>query len=423
MEVRPSAGEPDPEGKDGSLMLKRINSFLWIPFLVSCSAQSTAVRETAAEDFTAAASVRPTETPSAEIPSPTAAGTPENGAAPGEWDVSPSDEHALPEAKALLAYLAELSSPDDGRAIVGQNCYHGDEITESEPQNGYENLVVELFRRSGKWVGLVGVDYEYMKMYSPGELSGADRILIDHWNKGGLVTVNFSPLNPWTLPESGPVKVPEVWDGPGSPMDLVDPAQPVSAEWRKKLDRMAAALSELRDAGVIVLWRPMQEMNGFWFWWGDDPEGYRAVYADMFDYFTREKGLNNLLWVYSPSGEIPDVRTYPGDSMVDVVAPTEYNDRLDVKNYELFSALGAPRKPFALGEYGPKLDGPLAKVGGLDTREFINRIREDYPRTAYFVAWHSYPESRWSIVGNRNYVELMNDPDVLTVDKMDWRTR
>ena len=31
---------------------------------------------------------------------------------------------------------------------------------------------------------------------------------------------------------------------------------------------IADALLELQKAGVVVLWRPMQEMNGNWFWWG-----------------------------------------------------------------------------------------------------------------------------------------------------------
>jgi mannan endo-1,4-beta-mannosidase len=195
----------------------------------------------------------------------------------------------------------------------------------------------------------------------------------------------------------------------------------VQAEWRRKLDRIAAALAELRDAGVVVLWRPMQEMNGFWFWWGDDPTGYRKLYVDMFEYFTREKGLDNLLWVYSPSTEIPSARSYPGDEYVDVVAPTAYNDALTVKNYELFAALGSPLKPFGLAEYGAKLDGPLAAAGTLDTLNIIRRIRNDYPRAAYWVSWHSYPESHWSIISNLNYLALMNDPDVITLDKLNWK--
>ncbi|MBN1440682.1 MAG: hypothetical protein JW929_14850 [Anaerolineales bacterium] len=344
-------------------------------------------------------------------------------------DSVPADPDSTENARRILEYLGGLSTTDGGRAIAGQNCYHGNEIAPEREENGYENLVVALHEQTGKWVGLVGVDYEYMKVFTPEELSSANRVLIGHWKKGGLVTVNFSPVNPWVSAEADMGRYRELWNGPGSPddlshaklADLLDPSKTVQAEWRRKLDRIAAALAELQDAGVVVLWRPMQEMNGFWFWWGSDPEGYRKVYLDMFEYFTREKDLHNLLWVYSPSAEIPDIRSYPGDEYVDIVAPTAYDDKLTVKHYALFAEIGSPLKPFGLGEYGAKLDGPLAAAGTLDMMELIRRIRKDYPRAAYWVSWHSYPDSHWSIISNLNFTALMNNPDVITMETMSWK--
>ena len=68
------------------------------------------------------------------------------------------------------------------------------------------------------------------------------------------------------------------------------------------------ALKELQDAGVVVLWRPLPEMNGEWYWWGktshpSNAEPYVNIFRDMYDYFTNVKGLNNLIWVYSPAHE------------------------------------------------------------------------------------------------------------------------
>jgi mannan endo-1,4-beta-mannosidase len=346
-----------------------------------------------------------------------------------ETDTTPCNNNASDDAESVLQYIAALSSDDSGKAIVGQNCYHGDEITDSKPQNGYNNLVVELYNKTGKWVSIVGVDYEFMDIYSPAQLSHANEILISHWKKGGLVTINLSPLNPWVNNESGPTTTPREWNGPGSPMDrsyvnlkeLMDPSSKVYRGWRKKLDRIADALAELQNEGVIVLWRPLQEMNGNWFWWGDDPSGYIEVYRDMFEYFTNEKKLNNLLWVYSPFGAIPDYRTYPGDEYIDIIAPTYYNDQLDVYNYNTLRSMGNPRKPFGIGEYGPESNGQPAKTGSLDTLNYIKKIKHDYPGAAYWVCWHSYPDVCWSLISSRNYRALMNDPDVLTVDKLNWK--
>jgi hypothetical protein len=58
-------------------IMKRNPAFLFlIPFPASCSVQSAAVRETAAEDFTATAFVWPTERVASETPSLTPSGTP-----------------------------------------------------------------------------------------------------------------------------------------------------------------------------------------------------------------------------------------------------------------------------------------------------------------------------------------------------------
>ncbi|MBN2351785.1 MAG: hypothetical protein JXD23_04375 [Spirochaetales bacterium] len=345
-----------------------------------------------------------------------------------EIDAAPCNPNASADARSVLRLLAGLSATDVRKAIVGQNCFHGDEITDENPRRGYSSLVAGLYEKTGQWAGLVSLDYEYMKLYSPEELSAANKVLIGHWRKGGLVTVNLSPLNPWTLDESGPARAPKTWNGPGSPNDrsrarlkeLVDPARPVFAVWRKKLDRVAGALAELKAAGVVVLWRPLQEQNGNWFWWGADPDGYIAVYRDMHRYFTEAKKLDNLLWVYSPSSAVNDFRAYPGDDYVDVVAPTCYDDdlALNTRCYDALDKLGSPRKPLALGEYGPGIGGPVAGAGTLDTAKYIQRIKNDYPRIAYWVCWHQYPGEYWAIIGNRNYKALMNDPDVITVERL-----
>ena len=66
----------------------------------------------------------------------------------------------------------------------------------------YDALVAKLHDDAGKWVGMVGVDYEHDKIFRSEQLSQANAVLIDHWKKGGLVTVNWSPQNPWLNDES-----------------------------------------------------------------------------------------------------------------------------------------------------------------------------------------------------------------------------
>jgi mannan endo-1,4-beta-mannosidase len=288
------------------------------------------------------------------------------------------------------------------------------------------------------------VDYEYAQIFTPDELSRTDKALIDYANQGGLITINFTPQNPWVNDETDLARNPGTWNGPASVQnpdgikkvssldDLINPANPVNAAWMRKLDRIAAALQELKDAGVIVLWRPMQEMNGSWFWWGmkshpNNPAPYVNVYRHMHDYFTRTKGLNNLLWVYSPNATYGATNTsswnrtvdwaYPGSAYVDIVAGTSYTDNLAIDDYRTYLSFG---KPLGIAEYGPRTDGPVAKTGSLDTTQIIARIKKDYPRIAYWVSWHQYPGEVWSIIGNKNADKLMQDPAVITRDDFRW---
>ena len=101
----------------------------------------------------------------------------------------------------------------------------------------------------------------------------------------------------------------------------------------EELDTLAAGLKQLQDAGVVVLWRPFHEMNGDWFWWGGkNPEAFINVWRHMFDYFTKTRGLNNLLWVYGPNHGKKTAAYYAGDGYTDVVGLDAYTDFVDPKH-------------------------------------------------------------------------------------------
>ncbi len=58
-----------------------------------------------------------------------------------------------------------------------------------------------------------------------------------------------------------------------------------------------------------------------------DPTEYQTVWIDLFNYFSKEKNLDNLLWVYAPGYAATNVSLYyPGDDYVDIVALDVYVD-------------------------------------------------------------------------------------------------
>lgn len=123
------------------------------------------------------------------------------------------------------------------------------------------------------------------------------------------------------------------------------------------IDNIASELKRLCDDGVPVLWRPLHEASGGWFWWGDcSPESYIGLWQTMYDKLTNEHGLTNLIWMWN--GQSAD--WYPGDEYVDIVSWDIYADEHDYSSYsgtfaEAASCYGET-KLIALSENGVVMD-------------------------------------------------------------------
>jgi len=321
----------------------------------------------------------------------------------------PVNPNASQSAKKILAYLWDLTYGTTPGVISGQNLGHG-----TEASWGENEYVEKLAKSTGKYVGMVGLDYEYVRVFTQAQLSQANAVLIKYWNDGGLVTINYTPRNP--LVSNGDTRMIG-----GSLLQLL-PNGDHRKEWLAKLDVIAASLKELTDNGVVVLWRPMQENNGFWFWYGVDgnqkKSDFIALWQDMYNYFTNEKGLNNLLWVYSPtgSGSFP----YPGKDYVDIVGGTSYGTDLTIWGYNDYLSYG---KVVGMGEYG--WGSGSNNTVPQDQTKILVKLKNNYPKVAFWVSWHDWgagtqadPHIYQSIVSNNKSNELMNDPYIITRDKL-----
>lgn len=93
------------------------------------------------------------------------------------------------------------------------------------------------------------------------------------------------------------------------------------------LEKMAGYLKLLHNANIPVIWRPLHEAAGGWFWWGKNADSFKKLWIQMFDYF-KAQGLNNLIWVWT--SETGDADWYPGDAYVDIIGRDLYgNDAAD----------------------------------------------------------------------------------------------
>ncbi|PAP75994.1 glycosyl hydrolase [Rubrivirga marina] len=125
----------------------------------------------------------------------------------------------------------------------------------------------------------------------------------------------------------------------------------------RDIDAIAVELQKFEDADVPVLWRPLHEAYGRWFWWGaKGPGPYVALWRLMYERLVEYHGLHNLIWVHTHRPSDGDQAAwYPGDAYVDVVGVDEYVEDPDAvfrSDWELLQEQFGANKLVALTETG-----------------------------------------------------------------------
>lgn len=195
---------------------------------------------------------------------------------------------------------------------------------------------------------------------------------------------------------------------------LVTPGTPEHTQVMKELAKAADTLQVFEDADVPILWRPLHEIDGGWFWWTDKktPTNTAKLWRMMFDYFTRERKLDNLIWVYSAGvGKTNTLEYrrgfYPGAKYVDISGIDVYgvDFRKDVDQYWAYynvMAKVSPGKMLALGECDAVPDPDKTQAGKL-------------PKWLYALPWWGTPSRRrppdWALM-------TMRHDFVVTLDEM-----
>ena len=317
-------------------------------------------------------------------------------------DAVPADREAFASTRIVLNYVASLPQKKDKKLLSGQFVSGHPAVT--------LGTIEKIHESSGKWVALLGFDYypprsaklSPFEEQKPPRWQVVNPLIKEHWKAGGLVTINHHMINPWTGTHA--------WSKAGDLAELLDPATPAGAFYQRQLAMIADGLDDLQQAGIVVLYRPFHEVNGAWFWWGNrDPEAFRKLWRSLFQYFTVQRKLHNLIWIYN-SGSMAH---YPGDEYVDMVSYDLYNDD-PAKARPMYEEQVKIGKPFALAEYGPgratKVKAPL----NYDYGPFARRIQASLPAAVYFLSW----SGPWGLDANMNVRQLLNDPLIVNRDDL-----
>jgi hypothetical protein len=328
------------------------------------------------------------------------------------------DKDAMPEAKAILEYFHGLKKNGQKNRVVSGNTLGraGRGRYEQHPYhagNTYYEIKVWSEQVTGRHPAIIcgWPDMWSSKNWKDpddGQIDyGFNRLLIDHWEKGGLVMIEPCSANPYGAldPKRNSSRKSKVTAAEMAA--LIDPTKPVHKVFLRQLDAHAKGLKELADAGVVVLYHPFVESDYGHFWWGRHGKHFVNMWRFQVDYL-KKKGVHNVLWVCDARGGC-----YPGNGYVDIYGPHVYgpsgSPRIPLERawsrhiHHAIKRTNYP-KPYIIGETG-------ARTGRIDWDALeMLRILKKLPR---IVAYQNWCDLACSLVGARNTYQLVNDPLIL----------
>ena len=217
-------------------------------------------------------------------------------------------------------------------------------------------------------------------------------------NKNGLVNFHWH----WHSPFGGSVGTNTFYTDQTT-FDVtkaVTPGTPENIKILQDIDTISYQLKRLQDAGVPVLWRPLHEAGGGWFWWGaKGATACKQLYAIMYDRMTNYHHLNNLIWIWST----PESDWYPGNETVDIVGHDSYPGAYiyDAKknDFDILYNLTGGKKLITMSENGP-IPNP------------DDCLVLDAP-WSWFMSWSDLVASQNT---NQHIIDVFNNPNVLTLE-------
>ncbi len=178
------------------------------------------------------------------------------------------------------------------------------------------------------------------------------------------------------------------------------------------IDNMAGQLTALKNRGVPVLWRPLPEGSGNWYWWGaSGSSAYKWLWHLMYTRFTQYFGLDNLIWIWNGQSS----STLVDSSEYDIAAVDLYFEgERDYGNrfYEKFAAmqkLVGKDKLIAISECGSIPDA--------------DRAFRDNSVWSFFALWsgkyieNENGEYSDEFTSSQSLIRLYNSAGALTLDE------
>ena len=323
------------------------------------------------------------------------------------------------EAEALLQYLKEIEGE---KTLSGTTANVNWNINEAK----------WVYKHTGKWPALNFFDFIHLPFSPANWIDYSNVTEVVNWHRnGGIVGCMWH----WNMPTNDG----QDWTcTPGSgekqtSFDVRKIFDTESTEYKQMMndiDKVASTLKKLNQRKIPVLWRPLHEAGGMWFWWGLDANACNELWRVMYDRLTNYHGLNNLIWVWTSAAAwnrpySEGYKWYPGDEYVDIVGIDIYNNNSASNIFSTCYKMlrkKSPDKLIALTECGSL--APISQQWKAGARWLYFAPWYDYERTnntsseAFKSTEHQHCNVEW-------WNDAFSNDYVLTRDefKRDLQTR
>jgi hypothetical protein len=262
-----------------------------------------------------------------------------------------------------------------------------------------------LFSQTGKYPALIGLDFmNHTRNWTWYDKSIVVNEAKNWYNKNGLVAICWH----WR----DPLRTTDEFYTSKTSFDVSKITNSSSAEYQamiSDIDIIAGFLKQLQDAKVPVLFRPLHEASGAWFWWGaKGAEPCKALWKLMFDRLVNYHGLKNLIWVWTTDTKSDNLNWYPGDEYVDILGLDIYASNGDfssqVLTYNAIKEKFLGKKLITLSENGPVPDP--------------DNLVNDKSCWSWFMTWYGDFVRNGTVNPLTHWQKVMNHQYVITLDEM-----
>lgn len=229
------------------------------------------------------------------------------------------------------------------KSIYGKNILSGQQyLQDEELEDGV------YYRYTGKLPAVRGYDFMATGVGKGKKDTQVERAIDWATKSGGIVTMCWHWYAPNDLSDSSKgasfyYKTTGYDHTTG--FDILKAVETGTAEYDfiiREIDLVSEQLKRMAELDIPVLWRPLHEASGNWFWWGkrdgDEQQAsidaYKKLWYIIFDRMENYHKLTNLIWVWNGQDKCMEVNPNTFDIVgEDVYSQLEHDHSSQIERY------------------------------------------------------------------------------------------